>query len=164
MLRHHQAIGFFCNLNSRHCILSSLCKVDSSAKQVFGLRGEVTASGMQRMALLIHGLRMVSMIGNALNMLGPDSESLEEYLLSTGSRHLRYGVKAEHFESLGRALRDALKTILKSSWTEKINQAWEEVFAELIKIMIRPMTTSASVIQASDQHHQQLNGTRNPAA
>lgn len=138
--------------------------MDADVKGVFGVSHVPNNKfvGIQRMAILIHGQRIIDMIGSALSLLGPDSELIEEYLSTLGPRHLKYKIKASHFQSLGKALRDVIKGSLRESWTNSIDEAWKVVFDEMVSAITKPIiapTTplgTTSLIKSKTQ--------RNPAA
>jgi hypothetical protein len=102
-------------------------------KKVFGfdVDAKVEASGMQRMALLIHGKRIVDMIGSTIAVLGPDTESLKEVLSEMGSKNMRDGFKPEYFQHLGQAFREVLQGTLGELWMRREDEAWEDFFAEV---------------------------------
>ena len=64
-------------------------------------------------------------------MLGPDPDTLTEVLADLGERHIRYGVKAHYFPSVGVAMTYALKKTLKDTWTDEMEIAWCEVYDEM---------------------------------
>ena len=67
----------------------------------------------------------------ALNMLGPDTEMLEEILQELGKRHIVYGVSTHFYPVMGQAVLYALERSLGSSWNNEYKMAWVEVYDEL---------------------------------
>ena len=51
-------------------------------------------------------------------------------------RHVNYGVKAEHYKSVGNALLWTLERGLGSDWTEELKQAWSKCYNVLSSTMI----------------------------
>jgi hemoglobin-like flavoprotein len=121
--------------------LLRLFELKPETKAIFGfpVKGKLKATGMQRMGLLIHGRRIVSMIQGTFGLLGPDVDLLEEFLFDLGRRHTSYGVKPEYFQYLGQAFQEVLKDILGDMWTDKIDRAWEAVFYEITAEITRSM-------------------------
>jgi hemoglobin-like flavoprotein len=91
------------------------------------------------MGLLVHGLRMIEMLDSVLNLLGPDMDDLEQVLSGMGKRHAKMGVRKEHMESFGLAVRDALAEIMEDEWTDAMEDAWIEVLECLTDILIQDM-------------------------
>lgn len=85
-----------------------------------------------------HAKRFIEMIDKALNMLGPTTELLSEILIDMGAKHARYGVKAEYFPTMGRALIDAVGASLgEDVFTTEIKESWIEVYNALSHDMIK---------------------------
>ena len=64
-------------------------------------------------------------------------DSLEEVLRELGERHIKYGIKAHFFPSVGVAMNFALKDTMKDAWTTEIEQAWFEVYDALSGALMR---------------------------
>jgi len=111
----------------------SLFELSPSAKVVFGFKEDavVKATGMQKMALLIHGRKLVQMIDGTLVLLGPDVEMMEDFLGDLGGRHKKLGVKPEHFDALGDSLRKVMKENLGKDWRDDVDAAWKDVFTDM---------------------------------
>jgi len=71
---------------------------------------------------------MIHMFDAALNMLGPDTETLLEILEELGRRHIQYGVKAHYYPFMGQALVHALKETIGKAMTPEVTEAWIEVY------------------------------------
>ena len=80
---------------------------------------------------------MVEMLDTALNMLGPDIELLTEVLYDLGSKHQRYGVSPEMFETMGESLLHMLKKVSGDDFTYAMRVAWEETYEEISRDMIQ---------------------------
>lgn len=70
-------------------------------------------------------------------MLGPDIEILTEILMELGEKHVRFGVKAEYFPCMGRALIDTIAEELGPSFTTDMKADWNEVYGAMAYDMIR---------------------------
>jgi hemoglobin-like flavoprotein len=103
---------------------------------IFGFQsnqGNIEKNPILRMGLMVHGLRIVQMIDEVLNWLGPDVDVLNEILSDLGNRHGRYGVKKEHFVHMGEAIRGALSNILDEKHYTK------EIFDTLSLVIVQSM-------------------------
>jgi hemoglobin-like flavoprotein len=84
-----------------------------------------------------HAKRFVDMFDKAVEMLGPDIELLTDILLVLGAKHVGYGVKAEYYPSMGRALIGTMKDLLADEFTDIIEDSWYEMFGAISYDMIR---------------------------
>jgi hemoglobin-like flavoprotein len=113
-------------------ILLELFEVEPEMLSMFGFKLHqqgIEANPMLRMALMVHGLRIILMIDYILNMLGLDMEVLNEILSEQYQRHQKFGVKKEHFAKMGPAIRCALTKLLdKKVYTAEVDKSWKEVF------------------------------------
>lgn len=86
----------------------------------------------------MHAKRVIDMLDTALNMLGPDYELLTEIMLEMGAKHERYGVTADMYPLMQRALLSVLEEILgPEEFKPKAREAWIFVFEKLAGDMIR---------------------------
>ena len=74
-----------------------------------------------------HGERLMHMIGAAVGLLNRP-ETLFPVLHALGARHVGYGVKAEHYDTVGTALIDTLEAGLGSGFTSELRAAWVRLF------------------------------------
>ena len=58
-----------------------------------------------------------------------------------GQRHVQYGVKPHHYDSVGDALLWTLQSGLGRDWNEDIAQAWSTVYAIIAQKMQEPVAT-----------------------
>lgn len=121
---------------------SSFFETEPEAKQLFGIKSPAKASGMQGMALLIHGKRLLDMIGGVVAMLGPDADAAEEYLAELGPRHEAYGVRANYFYAIGKVIPGVLKSLLADSWLPEMDKAWADVFSEIVLVITKSMKSA----------------------
>ncbi|MEV0805550.1 globin domain-containing protein [Micromonospora sp. NPDC050200] len=65
-----------------------------------------------------------------------DPESFGEYLRSLGRDHRKYHVDAAHYETMGVALLDALRSTAGDGWNLEYDQAWRDAYAAIIEKML----------------------------
>ncbi len=80
------------------------------------------------------GQRLMGMIDVAVKGLN-DLDTLVPAVQELGKRHPSYGVKAEHFDSVGAALLWTLEQGLGDGFTPDIKEAWIEVYNVLSGVM-----------------------------
>lgn len=122
-----------------------LFKMDPTIKPVFGfpVDKEVKAQGMQRMGILIHGLRIVKMLDSIFAVIGPDEDILAEILADMSDEHCQIGLSPDHFTLLCRSFLEVMEKIMGKEWTPDIRTAWVEV-VQVVNVEI------AKNIQAHD--------------
>jgi len=87
-------------------------------------RGDLAEQGrklMQTLALLVSGLDRL--------------ETLKPALQQLGARHAGYGVRPEHYRTVGQALIWTLEQALGKSFTEEVRAAWLTVYAIVAETM-----------------------------
>ena len=80
------------------------------------------------------GRKLMQMIGAAVKSL----DRLEQVMPAVealGARHVAYGVRDEHYRTVGRALIWTLKKGLREEFTPEAEAAWAEVYAALAGAM-----------------------------
>jgi len=98
---------------------------------------------------LAHASYMIRMFDKQLQMLGPDTELLEEILTDLGKKHARMGVHENWFPSMGESLLETLRECLgESQFTPEIEQCWLQVYASLSGEMIRSMNSEQAVLDS----------------
>ncbi len=96
--------------------------MDPSLRALF--RGSIDAQGeklMQVMDAVVSGLGRLERFVPAVRELG--------------RRHVAYGVKPEHYGSVGAAVLRALGRVLGSEFTPEVKDAWASVYADLAGLM-----------------------------
>jgi hemoglobin-like flavoprotein len=88
-----------------------------------------------------HAGHFIEMIDTALNMLGPDGETLREIMMELGTKHVRYGVTAEMFLVMGRILIEMMQEFLAEHRSEfvfspAIKTSWTETYTYLSQTML----------------------------
>jgi hemoglobin-like flavoprotein len=137
----HAHQKYSCREYIGNAILLQLFIVEPDTKQIFGFspnQTNIENNPMLRMGLIVHGLRIVNMIDQILDLMGPDIDVLREILQEQVQRHKRHGVKKEHFAHMGTAIRGALRELLdKEIYTDEMDMSWKEMFDKLTSTMIQ---------------------------
>lgn len=81
---------------------------------------------------LMHSAFLVNMIEKALNMLGTDDDELTALMSDLGRKHVIYGVKADYFPHMQKAIKSMLHEMLEIKFSDKDEDAWDEVLSVLI--------------------------------
>jgi NAD(P)H-flavin reductase len=69
--------------------------------------------------------------------------SLPGFLEQLGRDHRKFGVKAAHYEAMGRALLWSIKRHAGSAWTPEAEQAWVQAYSEMALTMIDAARSAA---------------------
>ncbi len=80
------------------------------------------------------GKKLIAMIGIAVAALD-DLDKLVPAVEALGRRHARYGVRAEHFDTVGVALLWTLKKGLGPLFTPQVSDAWAALYGLLASTM-----------------------------
>lgn len=80
------------------------------------------------------GRKLMAMINTAVNGLNRLSEIVPA-VQALGRRHVGYGVKEAHYETVGAALLWTLEQGLGSSFTPEVRQAWAGAYGLLAGVM-----------------------------
>ena len=102
---------------------SNLFEADPSLKPLF--KGDMEEQGK----------KLMQMIGAAVGKLD-DLPTLVPILQNMGRRHVGYGVKPEHYDTVGGALLKTLQQGLGEAFTPEVKAAWAEVYGVMAKVMI----------------------------
>ena len=87
-------------------------------------KGDMKQQGLQFMRVLALAVGSLS----SMSTLVPVVQQL-------GVRHATYGVKAEHYDAVRRALLWALAATLQDAYTTEVREAWSTAYAMLAGIM-----------------------------
>lgn len=82
------------------------------------------------------GKKLMRMIGMAVNGLD-NLDKLVPAVEDLGRRHVPYGVKAEHYDTVGAALLYTLEEGLGAEFTPAVKDAWGAVYGVLASTMKR---------------------------
>jgi hemoglobin-like flavoprotein len=86
--------------------------------------------------------KLMVTISTAVASLG-DWGSIAPAVAALGERHAAYGVKTEHYDTVGRALITALQTGLGDAFTPEVKEAWLVCYAAVAAEMIAGAKASA---------------------
>ena len=114
---------------------NTLFTMDPSVKPLF--KGDMKEQGE----------KLMSMITSAVNMLDRLDE-LVPVVQRLGKRHVDYGVKDEHYQTVGAALLDTLEKGLGDGFTPAVKEAWVAVYGVLSSTMIDAASDTAAVNQS----------------
>ncbi len=81
------------------------------------------------------GARLMTMIGAAVGLLD-DPETLTPTLRKLGARHVNYGVRDEHYATVGGALLKTLKQGLGTAYTDEVHAAWVTLYRVVSSTMM----------------------------
>lgn len=81
------------------------------------------------------GMRLMTMIATAVDLLeAPDT--LVPVLRKLGARHVNYGVRDEHYATVGAALLKTLKQGLGHAYTDDVHDAWVTLYDVVSQTMM----------------------------
>ena len=80
------------------------------------------------------GTKLMNMLGTAVKGLS-NLEALVPAVQALGKRHIAYGVKDQHYDTVGIALIWTLGQGLGDDFTDEVKQAWLETYGVLSSVM-----------------------------
>lgn len=80
------------------------------------------------------GRKLMAMISTAVNGL-TRLEAIVPAVQELGRRHVKYGVKAKHYDTVGSALLWTLEQGLAEAFTPEVKDAWASAYGVLAKTM-----------------------------
>ncbi len=81
------------------------------------------------------GARLMTMIGAAVGLL-EEPDVLVPELRKLGARHVNYGVRDEHYTTVGAALLKTLKQGLGHAYTDDVHAAWVALYRVVSETMM----------------------------
>ena len=122
-------------------VLLCMFRTEPETKTVFGFtaKQDVEGNPMLKMGAMIHGTRIYSMLDQAFSLVGPDLDTLVEFLETLGAKHSRLGVKCKYFTYMCDSVREVLATLLDDKYTVNDDAAWKEVLEFLAAIITKNM-------------------------
>jgi hemoglobin-like flavoprotein len=78
--------------------------------------------------------KLVNALNMAVRALG-NLDAARPSLESLGRLHVRYGVEASHYDTVGAALLWTLEQGLGEAWTDEVEAAWTELYDEVAGTM-----------------------------
>ena len=110
-------------LQAAELFYNRLFELDPSLKPMF--KGDIKEQGDKLMLTL-------SVAINSLTRL----ETLIPVLEDMAIRHIDYGVKDEHYQTVGQALIDTLAQAFGEDFTDELKQAWLSMYTTVADVMI----------------------------
>jgi hemoglobin-like flavoprotein len=89
---------------------------------------------------LIHLVQTLTVVVKSIDRLDTIVPAVE----ALGRRHVGYGVRPEHFATVGSALLDTLATGLGKAFTPETKRAWAMAYGILAGVMIGAMEEAAA--------------------
>jgi hemoglobin-like flavoprotein len=122
-------------------VLLCMFRTEPESKAVFGFtpKQDIEGNPMLKMGAMIHGTRIYSMLDQALSLVGPDMESLVEFLEALGKRHSSVGVRRKYFTYFCDGVREVLATILGDKFSAEDDAAWREILEFLAATITKKM-------------------------
>ena len=93
------------------------------------------------------GQMLMSVLGAAVAGLR-NLEGLAPVVRKLGARHVAYGVKTEHYATVGEALLWTLQIGLKEKFTPEVKEAWTTAYTLLSEVMQLGALESQSAVAA----------------
>jgi len=84
--------------------------------------------------MVVQGERLMKMIGVAVGLLG-QPQALMPALQALGRRHAGYGVRDEHYDTVGTAFLATLQQGLGVAFTPEVREAWIDVYGTIARTM-----------------------------
>lgn len=107
-----------------------LFELDPSLKPLF--KGDIKEQGVKLM-------KMIGVAVNGLTRLGEIVPAVQDL----GRRHVPYGVKSGHYDTVGAALLWTLETGLGAAFTPEVKEAWSKTYVTLATVMKDASTAPA---------------------
>jgi hemoglobin-like flavoprotein len=85
--------------------------------------------------------KLIDMLGLAVNLTS-SPQALQSELRELGARHHTYGVRDEHYETVGRAMIDMLAEVLGEDFTPPVREAWTGFY----RFMSETMRSGAAAV------------------
>src|SRR4029453_7716377 len=79
--------------------------------------------------------RLLGAIVTAVQTLD-DPDRFDEYLRALGRDHRKFHVSAEHYDVVGAALMESLRTFAGESWSIDYDQAWRDAYDVIARKMV----------------------------
>jgi hemoglobin-like flavoprotein len=111
-----------------------LFEIDPGSKELF-----------QKTNLAEQRLKLLQVLSVAIAGLD-DLDRLVPIVETLGRRHAGYGVKDEHYDSVGSALLWTLQKGLGAAWNPETAAAWAEVYGLLAGVMRRAQKDAANAL------------------
>jgi hemoglobin-like flavoprotein len=84
----------------------------------------------------LQAAKLMDMLSTALSLMEKPDE-LNETLEELGARHVAYGVRTEHYETVGDALLAMLSAVLGKDFTADTRRVWTDLYQFIAATMLR---------------------------
>jgi len=116
-------------------LFHNIFKLAPEALQLYSFRNETNALTEATPGLKAHGVKVVTMVGTAVDNLR-DFSAVVPALQELGIRHIGYSVVAAHYIVVGKALMQTLENALGADFTPEARIAWSKVWQTVSTTMI----------------------------
>ena len=96
--------------------------------------------------IALQASRTMAAVNTAVDGLG-NIEQVAPFLVRLGARHVRYGVRPEHFDVVGDALLWTLEQGLGDLFTAEVRDAWAAAFTVIATAMLSGMEQAAQTLE-----------------
>lgn len=93
-----------------------------------------TISQLFHVDMAAQSRRLMQMIGDAVALLDQPG-TLDRALAALGQRHAGYGVRDDHYATVGGALLDTLSAALGEGFTPAMREAWSAMYGHVMRTM-----------------------------
>lgn len=93
--------------------------------------------------MLVQSERLMDAVGRMLDLLDRPAE-LQLLLHRLGARHRGFGVRSEHFDSVGRAMARTLEQALGAAFDTGMRQAWAALHDLIARTMLDGLQAGAA--------------------
>lgn len=114
-------------------IFERLFQLNPNAAVIFQMEGVQKIP--EHVQFKAHAPVIVDMVDCVVQFLGPNLDSLEDFLKDLGQRHIAYGAKPEDLSSMGRATIYAVETMMGVDFTTDDVANWTRVFQYMTSVM-----------------------------
>jgi hemoglobin-like flavoprotein len=94
------------------------------------------------------GARLMNMIATAVDLL-EQPDALLPALRKLGARHVNYGVRDEHYATVGAALLKTLKQGLGEAYTDDVQASWVALYGVVSQTMMEAARNAPAQQQAA---------------
>lgn len=129
----------------------TLFEMDPSLKPMF--KGDIVEQGSKLMTMLDAAIKLLD-----------DPDKLIPAVQKLGQRHVNYGVKPEHYSTVGAALLKTVETGLGDEYTATVKRAWTAVYKTLADTMIAASdaaTVPAKKSELDNKGNKEIMDTKN---
>jgi hemoglobin-like flavoprotein len=107
----------------------------------------------------LQGEMLMIMVGKSIEVIDYPNKFMG-MLAASGRRHLKYGVKDSHYQTVGEALLYSIKEGLDSEYTTEVETAWRWVYGLISEVMKK----GAADARTAEGKHNSAEGKHNSAS